>query len=139
MIDTGLNFKQQAEHVAMKASTVGSLLSRLMPNVGGPKQTRRALLTYVIVSVLMYGIVIWADALSSQESRRRMSPVYRLSLLRVACAFRTVSDDAVCVIAGMIPIEILAEERRSLYQQGGSTSLMPAELKAEERPKNMER
>ncbi|XP_015118749.1 uncharacterized protein LOC107042265 [Diachasma alloeum] len=139
MIDTGLNFKQKAVHVAMKASTVGSLLSRLMPNVGGPKQTRRALLTSVTMSVLMYDIVIWADALSLQESRRRMSPVYRLSVLRVACAFRTVSDDAVCVIAGMIPIGILAQVRRSLYQQKGSASLRPAELKAEERRKSMEK
>lgn len=61
MIDARLNFKQQAEHVGAKASVVGATLSRLMPNVGGPKQKRRALLTIVITSVLTYGISIWAD------------------------------------------------------------------------------
>jgi len=60
MIDARLNFKQQAEHVGTKASVVGATLSRLMPNVGGPKQ-KRALLTTVITSVLTYGISIWAD------------------------------------------------------------------------------
>ncbi|XP_057324216.1 uncharacterized protein LOC130666909 [Microplitis mediator] len=42
---------------------------------------------------------------------------YRISALRVACAFRTVSTDAINVLAGMVPIELLAKERRSLYQQ----------------------
>ena len=43
MIDAGLKFKQQAEHVGTKASGVRVILSRLMPNVGGPKQRRRRL------------------------------------------------------------------------------------------------
>lgn len=38
LIDTRINFKQQAEHVGAKASLVGATLSRLMPNVGGPKK-----------------------------------------------------------------------------------------------------
>ncbi|XP_015112257.1 uncharacterized protein LOC107037937 [Diachasma alloeum] len=38
-----------------------------------------------------------------------------------------------------MPIEVLAEERGSLYRQKGSTSLSPTELKAEARRKSMER
>ena len=48
MIDSRLNFKAQVEHASAKAATVGRTLSRLMPNVGGPKQKRSALLTSVI-------------------------------------------------------------------------------------------
>lgn len=47
----------------------------------------------------------------------------RLSALRVASAFRTVSADAVSVIAGLTPTEILADERRSLYLQRRSTQV----------------
>ncbi|XP_015121322.1 uncharacterized protein LOC107044089 [Diachasma alloeum] len=114
MIDARLNFKQQAEYVGMKASGLRASLSRLMLNVGGPKQRIRALLSSVVTLVLTYGIAIWDDPLQTQESRRMVAPVYRLSALRVAKAYRTVSEDAVCVIAGMLPIEVLAEERRSL-------------------------
>ena len=121
IIDARLNFKKQSEYASNKASIIRSTLSRLMPNVGGPKQARRVLLSSVITSVLMYGIVTWADALKTQESRRKVASVYRLSVLRVASAYRTVSEDAVCVIAGMLPIEVLAEERKSLYQQRGTT------------------
>ncbi len=104
-----------------------------MPNVGGPKQKRRALLSSVVTSVLTYGIAIWADALKRQESPRKVAPIYRLSALRITSAYRTVSEDAVCVIAGMLPIGVLAEERKSLYQRPGKGSLSPEDLRTEER------
>ncbi|XP_015118144.1 uncharacterized protein LOC107041861 [Diachasma alloeum] len=132
MIDARLILKQQTEHVGMKASGVRASLSRLMPNVGGAKQRRRALLSSVVTSVLTYGIAIWDDALHTPISRRKVAPVYRLSALIVAKAYRTVSEDAVCVIAGMLPIEVLAEERRSLYRRRGSDTLRAAELRAED-------
>ncbi|XP_015119539.1 uncharacterized protein LOC107042850 [Diachasma alloeum] len=117
IIDIRLSFKEQAEHASSKASRVRMALSRLMPNVGGPKQRRKALLSSVVTSVITYGIAIWANALLMQESRRRVALVYRLSALRVASAYCPVSEDAMCVIAGMLPLEVLAEERRSIYRQ----------------------
>ncbi|KMQ83867.1 reverse transcriptase [Lasius niger] len=110
-----------------------------MPNVGGPKQKRRALLSSVVTSVLTYGIAIWVDALTLQKSQRKVAPVYRLSALRITSAFRTVSEDAVCVIAGVLPIGVLAEERRSLYRRRGSTSMSAEELKTEERQSSLKR
>ena len=58
MIDAWLNFKQQVEHAVTKASAVRTVLSSLMPNVGGPKQNGRALLASVVISVITYGIAI---------------------------------------------------------------------------------
>lgn len=133
MLDARLNFKQQVEHVSAKASAVVAGLARLMPNIGGPKQTRRLLLSAVVTSVLTYGISIWADALEIQESRRRAGPVYRLSALRVASAFRTISEEAVCVISGTLPLRVLAEERRALYHRKRSSTLSTEELRTEER------
>ncbi|KMQ82650.1 reverse transcriptase [Lasius niger] len=137
MIDTRLSFKQQVEHVSIKASAVRADLSRLMPNVGGPKQRRSALLASVVTSVLTYGIAIWSDTLQTQKLRRKVAPVYRLSALRVTSAYRTMSEDAVCVIAGMLPIRVLAEERKSLYRRRGSLSA--AELRTEERRNSLHR
>lgn len=45
----------------------------------------------------------------------KISSVYRIATLRVCCAYRTVSDDAACVISGMIPIDLLAKERNHIY------------------------
>lgn len=117
MIDARLKFWKHAECTGAKASTVVSTLSRIMPNVGGPKQGRRMLLASVVTSVLMYGVPVWAESLRNQETRRKVASVYRVSALRVTCAFRTVSEDAAQVIAGMLPIQLLADERKYLYHQ----------------------
>ena len=44
------------------------------------------------------------------------TPVGRQMALRASSAFRTVSRDAAHVISGQLPIEILAEEQRRIYQ-----------------------
>ncbi|GBP51463.1 Putative 115 kDa protein in type-1 retrotransposable element R1DM [Eumeta japonica] len=110
-----------------------------MPNVGGPKQSRRLLLSSVVTSVLTYGISIWADALEKQDSWRKAGPIYRMSALRVASAFRTVSEEAVCVISGTLPLRVLAKERRNLYHRKTTTTLSAEELRIEERQKSIAR
>ena len=37
--------------------------------------------------------------------------------LRIACSYRTVSEPAVLVIAGIIPIDLLVLERRSIFKR----------------------
>ncbi|XP_063979065.1 uncharacterized protein LOC135163516 [Diachasmimorpha longicaudata] len=88
-----------------------------MPNVGGPKQRSRALLASVATSVMTYAIPIWAKALQVKETRRKLAAGHRLRALRVASAFRTVSESTIEVIAGKMPIEIIAQERVELYRR----------------------
>ena len=52
-----------------------------------------------------------------KKYRRKMAAVNRLSALMVSSAFWTVLDDTVCIIAGLMPMEILAVERKQLYEQ----------------------
>ncbi|GBP70548.1 Retrovirus-related Pol polyprotein from type-1 retrotransposable element R1 [Eumeta japonica] len=130
MIDARLNFKQQVEHVSTKASAVRASLARLMPNVGGPKRSKILLLSSVVTSVLTYGISIWSHMLGIQETWRKAGPVYRLSALRVASAFRTISEEAVCIISGVLPLRVLAKEK-TLYQRNRSSTLSTEELREE--------
>lgn len=46
-----------------------------------------------------------------------MSSVQRQGALRVTCAYRTVSEGAVLVLAGTPPIQLLALERKRLYER----------------------
>lgn len=55
--------------------------------------------------------------------------MHRLSALRVSCAFRTVADDVVCIIAGMMPIEVLAVERKQIYEARNTTTEEQKQLK----------
>lgn len=57
------------EHTTVKTSAAGTVLSRLLTYLGGlKKKNRRTLLSSVMTSVLTYGILTWADALT-QEAR----------------------------------------------------------------------
>uniref|UniRef100_A0A6V7JMA0 Uncharacterized protein n=1 Tax=Bracon brevicornis TaxID=1563983 RepID=A0A6V7JMA0_9HYME len=85
-------------------------LARLIPNIGGPRQDRRKLLASVVVSVFTYGIAIWGGVSEMETYRRKVAAGHRISALRVACAFRTISNDAVCVITNMMRIEVIAIE-----------------------------
>ncbi|GBP21409.1 Putative 115 kDa protein in type-1 retrotransposable element R1DM [Eumeta japonica] len=64
---------------------------------------------------------------------RKAGPVNRLSALRVASAFRTISEEAVCVISGVLPLRVLAKEKQTLYQRKRSSILSTEELREEER------
>ena len=55
----------------------------------------------------------------------------RRGALRICSAYRTVSAVAAQVIAGVIPIDLLAEERQRIYHRKGESQ--PARVKAEER------
>ena len=128
IIDDKLSFRQHIEYCSNKGSGVGLALAKIMPNIGGPRQNSRTLMANVVTSVMLYGAPIWVDALQVKSLARKIESVYRSSLLRVATAFRTVSYDAVCVIAGMVPISILAKERlRSYLARNGALNVIRAE------------
>jgi hypothetical protein len=116
MIDSRLNFGEHVIMTCQKAARTGASLSRIMPNIGGPRQDRRVLLSSVVSSIMFYAAPVWSCALERAKSRRRLDSVQRLSSLRTACAFRTVSDDAIGIIAGKMPVRFAVEERCSLYE-----------------------
>ncbi|XP_068139937.1 uncharacterized protein [Drosophila tropicalis] len=84
-----------------------------MLNTRGPKQERRMLLMSVVKSQILYAAQIWAPAMEVESYCRLISPTYRICALRVCSAFRSVSEDAELVVAGMVPIDILAAEVRA--------------------------
>ena len=115
-LDPRLTFWAQIHHAAIKASKVSGLLCKLMANVGGPTQSKRRLLMETVNSILLYGSETWASALKVESRRRVLSAVQRTAALRVASAYRTVSESAVLVISSMIPIDLQAYERKILWQ-----------------------
>jgi Reverse transcriptase (RNA-dependent DNA polymerase)/Endonuclease-reverse transcriptase len=114
-IDDKLRFVAHTEKAAAKAAKTAEGLARLMPNVGGLKTARRKLYNEVVHSVLLYGAPIWADAMQTEKARQNLARVQRRSALRVAAAYRTVSEDAVLVLAAVPPIDLLARERNATY------------------------
>lgn len=145
IIDNRLNFKSHVEYCSSKASKMQAALARIMPNIGGPNNERRLLISRVVSSVLLYAAPIWATTLATKDTRRRLSTPYRLAALRNVRGFRTISDEAAFVLAGMIPIDILASEMRRIYQRrnedagAGPPSPAMRSIQTEERINSMSR
>ena len=114
-IDSKLAFWEEISTRADKAARIVASLNRVMANVGGPRPCKRRLLLHTAESVMLYGSEIWADALRFEKYRRRMAAVQRRGALRIVSAYRTVSEPAVLVIAGVIPIDLLAQERKTIH------------------------
>ncbi|XP_041449669.1 uncharacterized protein LOC121404394 [Drosophila obscura] len=54
MLDNRLSYRANLEYVSQKASRMQAALSRILPNIGGPKAGRRLLLSRVVASILLY-------------------------------------------------------------------------------------
>lgn len=115
-LDSKLSFWTQIHFAATKAGKVTGLLSKLMANIGGPTQSKRKLLMDTTSSILLYGCEVWADALKAKHRRKVLLSVQRTAALRVAHAYRTVSESAIFVISGAIPIHFLAQERKKAWE-----------------------
>lgn len=114
-LDSKLTFSPQINYVTKKASEITTQLSRLMANLGGPLPKKRKLIMEACNSILLYGCEIWAGSLTVDHRAKKLLTAQRTAALRVASAYRTVSAPAVLVIAGMIPIDLQAEERMSIF------------------------
>lgn len=123
MVDDRLNFNSHVDYVCEKASKAIVALSRIMRNNAGPRSSRRRLLASVAMSILRYGAPAWRTALGTKRNRALLDRTQRLICMRVVSAYRTISSEAVGVIAGMIPIGITLEEDAVCYFQRGTRGI----------------
>lgn len=113
----GTWFGAHLHAAADKARRVMTALTRLMPNVGGPREGRRRLLTSVVHSVLLYGAPSWAPTLPyNPRGVRVLASVQRRAAIASVGAYRTVSYDAVTVVSRTIPIDLMAHERSRAFE-----------------------
>lgn len=109
-IDKTMGFTEHADLVSQRAATAAKQLGYIMPNLGGPRQKARRLLSSVVTSRLLYAAPFWSSNMQVQ-GWKKMAAVHRRSQLRVACCYCSVSYGAAAVISGIPPIHLLAKER----------------------------
>ncbi|XP_065078100.1 uncharacterized protein LOC135701287 [Ochlerotatus camptorhynchus] len=87
-----------------------------MPNNAGPCSSKKRFLASVLSSILRYGGPAWVPALETKQNQRKLSSTFRFIAMRVGSAYRTISSEAVCVIAGIIPVSIALAEDSECYR-----------------------
>lgn len=88
------------------------MLTRVMTNIGGPRNLKRRILATVVASVALYAAPVWAPrageyALFRSELEKAQRPV----AIGVCAAYRTTSTIAAQVVSGTHPLDLLAQER----------------------------
>ena len=111
-----LNFGEHLQIATAKAIQCGAALTRLMPNIVGPREAKRRLVASVVNSKLPYAAPIWTCALYNHTIQKKLFSAKGGVLLRIVSAYRTVSTSAVLVLASVPPIDPLAEERNETFQ-----------------------
>jgi len=69
----------------------------------------------VILPLLLYGVPVWAEAMSFEYNRVKYIRVQRLMNIKIAKASRTTSSEALCILAGTTLIIIRTEEAVKQY------------------------
>jgi hypothetical protein len=68
-----------------------------------------------ILPLLLYGAPVWTEALKYEHNRLKYIRVQRLINIRIGKAYRTVSNEALCILTGLIPIDIKIVETFQFY------------------------
>lgn len=137
ILDRRLSFSAHLKYAGAKASRSYSALARMLPNVGGPRSSRRHLLASVVKSVFLYGAPIWSESLKIAQNLKICNRIQRLIAIRVISAYRTTSGAAALVIAGMLPFDLVAEESKTLYDAKRRSSSITEVSRADLRDQSM--
>jgi hypothetical protein len=65
---------------------------------------------------MTYGAPVWKDALNKASFKARLVRIQRLMNVKIAKAYRKVSNDALCIITGLMPIHIKIQEVAKFYE-----------------------
>ena len=115
-LDWRLSFGEHLQIATAKAIQCGVALTRLMPNIGGPREAKRRLVASVVNSKLLYAAPIWTSAYNNHAIQKKLFSAQRGAALRIVSAYRTVSMSAVLVLVSVPPIDLLAKDRQETFQ-----------------------
>jgi len=85
-------------------------------NLGLNYAALKTIYTGGILPLLLYGAPVWIEAINRASYKLKITRVQRLINFRLVRAYRTVSNEALCLITGLTPIDIKIEEAAQLYQ-----------------------
>ena len=115
-LDKDLRMTEHVRRVTERANEVTAKLARIMPNIGGPRASKRRIIAGAVMSIVLYGAPVWGGVLRHGKYRKMLQGIQRKLALRISSAYRTVSLEAAQVITGMIPVDILVRERTATHE-----------------------
>lgn len=115
-IDNKLKFDYHIDKVHDKALRLIHTLSKSAKLTWGlGNKALETIYRGAIEPILTYAAPVWGTALRKQRNLKKIQRIQRLFNIKVAKAYRTISYDASCVIAGIQPIDITIQGKIKLF------------------------
>ena len=115
-LDSKFNFNAHIDHTTDKLIKLINMLARTAKLQWGlGHKALKVIYEGAIVPILTYGAPIWVEVIRKSRNLAKYKRIQRLINIKIAKAYRTISYDASCVIAGEPPIEILIGQKVQTY------------------------
>jgi hypothetical protein len=117
IFDSKLTFREHINYVAEKYTKLIFALSKSAKlNWGLIHAALKTIYTGGILPLLLYGALVWRKAIDKASYKSKLVRVQRLINIKIAKAYRTVSNYTLCILTGLTPIAIKIQETSEFYQ-----------------------
>ena len=115
--DSRLTFDKHIRYIADNSSKLIHMLGRSAKLQWGlGHKSLRTIYEGALIPMLTYGAPVWHEAVVKQRNLRVLQKAQRMINIKMAKAYRTISFEASCMMAGVPPIGIVIEEKARLYK-----------------------
>ena len=116
-IDKKFNFNEHINQVPQKCTNlIHALAKSAKLNWGLNSDVMRIIYKEAVLPILSYGAPVWIEAINKQHNAEKLNRVQRLINIRTAKAFRTTSNEALCVLTKSTPIILEIQKLATFYE-----------------------
>ena len=120
IIDNKFKFNEHINYITDRCTKLINALSKSARISWGLRHDAlKKIYNGAILPQLLYAAPVWVECMKKQYNKAKYIRVQRLINLRMAKAYRTISHEALCILTGILPINIRAEEAATLYNIRG--------------------
>jgi ribonuclease HI len=115
--DSRFRFDRHVNYITGKCASIIHMLSKSAKLKWGLRhRALKVIYSGAIEPILTYGAPVFEKALENKNNLRKYQSVQRMLNIKIAKAYRTLSYEASCVLAGIRPIRLAIEEKARNYR-----------------------
>lgn len=116
VLERNFSFVEHIKAVGEKSKNSFYALTRISTATWGLSfKTLKIIYSATYLGSMCYGAPVWADRATVGAARRKMLQSQRLALIFLCKAYRTVSTEALPVLAGVLPVDLEVQRRAAMY------------------------
>ena len=117
IFDNKMTFRDHISYIEEKCTKLIFSPSKSMTITWGLKhEALKTIYTGGILPLLLYGAPVWKSVLNKHCYKAKLIRIQRLINVRITKAYCTVSNEALCIVAGIKPIHIKVDEVGRYYE-----------------------